>query len=160
MPSATRSAAVTPMLRTASSEGVVQLQHPIPDLQSLQGAYIQNVERLEETAERMSEASSDIGEEIRKLHLEQKLSSSRRSSLLSSVAPEEENATRSRPRNVSTGSFSNSIVDVNNAARCGGYSPGGYIGSPRGSLRSSSWSQGSANPSVARHRSTCGGEAW
>ena len=145
------------MLRTTSSDGVVQLQHPIPDLQSLQGAYVQNVERLEETAERMSSASSDIGEEIRKLQLEQRLSISRQSSLRSNPVQEEDNATRTRSRNVSTGSFTNSIVEVNSAARWGGYSPVGYLGSPRGSLRSGSWSQVSATPSVARRRSTSKG---
>jgi len=140
------------MLRTASSEGAVQLQHPTPDLQSLQGAYVQNVERLEETAERMSTASSDIGEEIRKMHLEQKLSDSRRSSMISAGVQEEE-VQNTRSRNLSASSFTNSIVEVNNAARYGGYSPGGYISSPKGSLRSGSWSQVSMTPSIPRQRS-------
>lgn len=153
MASDARSDAVNPLLRTASSEGVVQLQHPTPDLQSLQGAYVQNVERLEERAERMSSASSDIGEEIRKLQLEQKLSDSRRSSMMSNAIQEEEVAVRSRSRNVSTSSYSNSIVDVNNTARYGGYSPGGYVTSPKGSLRSGSWSQVSFTASIPRQRS-------
>jgi hypothetical protein len=60
----------------------VDLRHPVPDLdrQSLQGAYVGNIERLEEHAERMSEHGSDLGEEIRKLHTELKRSDSRRSS--------------------------------------------------------------------------------
>ncbi|KAJ4295191.1 hypothetical protein N0V90_007201 [Kalmusia sp. IMI 367209] len=114
------------------------IQHPTPDLQSLQGAYIGNIERLEEHAERMSEKGSDLGEEIRKLQLEQKLSDSRRSSLLSaSVAEEPIRTVGTRSRGASASSFTNSIVDVNGAARWGGYSPGGYKTSPAGSLRSS-----------------------
>lgn len=148
-----RSDAVNPLLRTASSEGAVQLQHPTPDLQSLQGAYVQNVERLEEHAERMSSTSSDIGEEIRKLRREQKLSDSRRSSMLSNAIQEEEIVTHSRSRNVSTSSYANSIVDLNNSARHGGYSPGGYMTSPKGSLRSGSWSQVSFTASIPRQRS-------
>jgi hypothetical protein len=113
------------------------LQHPMPDLQSLQGAYVGNIERLEEHAERMSERGSDLGEEIRKLQLEQKASDSRRSSLLSaSVADEPLRHVDTRSRGASASSFTNSIVDVNGAARWGGYSPGGYLASPTGSLRS------------------------
>jgi hypothetical protein len=114
------------------------LQHPMPDLQSLQGAYVGNIERLEEHAERMSERGSDLGEEIRKLQLEQKLSDSRRSSLLSaSVADEPLRHVDTRSRGASASSFTNSIVDVNGAARWGGYSPAAYLASPTGSLRSS-----------------------
>lgn len=126
-------------VRAADSSMSPDIQHPTPDLQSLQGAYVGNIERLEEHAERMSEKGSDLGEEIRKLHLEQKLSDSRRSSLLSaSVAEEPIRLVGTRSRGASTGSFTNSIVDVNGAARWGGFSPGGYLPSPTGSLRSSS----------------------
>ncbi|OAK96140.1 hypothetical protein IQ06DRAFT_296933 [Phaeosphaeriaceae sp. SRC1lsM3a] len=116
------------------------LRHPIPDLQSLQGAYVGNIERLEEHAERMSESGSDLGEEIRKLHTELKRSDSEASRHLST-----------RSRNVSVSSHANSIVDVNGAARWGGYSPGGYVTSPVGSLRSGSWSAQST--SAQRQRS-------
>ena len=58
----------------------VNLHHPLPDLQSVQGAYVGNISRLEEHAERMSEAGSDLNEEIRKLHTELKRSDSRRQS--------------------------------------------------------------------------------
>jgi hypothetical protein len=133
-------------MRTASASS--ELRHPVPDLQSLQGAYVQNVERLEERAERMS-LGSDIGEEIRKLHLEQKLSDSRRSSLLSNIDPQ----APPRSRNVSTGSFSNSIVEVNNAARYGGYSPNAFMASPIGSMRSGSWSHVSYTASFSGSRS-------
>ncbi|KAL5428142.1 hypothetical protein PMIN07_008746 [Paraphaeosphaeria minitans] len=131
--------------RTASPD----LQHPTPDLQSLQGAYVSNIERLEEHAERMSEKGSGLGEEIRKLHQEQKLSDSRRSSLLSaSVADEPIRRIDTRSRGASVSSFTNSIVDVKGAARWGGYSPGGYLASPTGSLRSSS-----SQPALQRQRS-------
>jgi hypothetical protein len=120
------------------------LRHPTPDLQSLQGAYVGNIERLEEHAERMSESGSDLGEEIRKLHSELKRSDSRRQSF--------DEATRqasNRSRNVSVSSHANSIVDVNGAARWGGYSPAGYVTSPGGSLRSGS----APAASVQRQRS-------
>jgi hypothetical protein len=135
-----RTASPEPMMRTASSEGSVNLQHPVPDLQSMQGAYVGNVERLERSAERLS-MTSDISEELRKLKLEQKRSESR-SSIRNS--PYEESGGPSIPlasRKFSSNSISNSIVGVNNAARSGGYSPGGWISSRGGSIRSGSFSQ-------------------
>jgi hypothetical protein len=130
----------------AKAQAKDDLRHPTPDLQSLQGAYVGNIERLEEHAERMSEAGSDLGEEIRKLHSELKRSDSRRQSF--------DEATRqvsNRSRNVSISSHANSIVDVNGSARWGGYSPGGYVTSPVGSLRSGSFSVPAT--SVQRQRS-------
>ncbi|KAJ6017418.1 hypothetical protein N7451_000797 [Penicillium sp. IBT 35674x] len=61
-----------PPLRSASSDIPIPLSHPTPDLQSLQGAYSGNVERLEQSAERLSSSTADIASEIRKLDLEQK----------------------------------------------------------------------------------------
>jgi hypothetical protein len=149
-------AAYTPMMASspppkagrfyAKAQAQDDIRHPTPDLQSLQGAYISNIERLEEHAERMSESGSDLGEEIRKLHSELKRSDSRRQSL--------DGATRqvsNRSRNVSVSSHANSIVDVNGPARWGGYSPGGYVTSPVGSLRSGSASAPAT--SVQRQRS-------
>ncbi|CAO2655988.1 Nn.00g047910.m01.CDS01 [Neocucurbitaria sp. VM-36] len=132
------------------------LRHPVPDLQSLQGAYIGNIERLEESAERMSEPGSDLQEEIRKSYSELKRSDSRRSSL-HSIQPVDDYARQysSRSRNVSTSSHANSIVDLNGGARWGGYSPGGYITSPVGSLRSGSWS----NPPTSTQRQRSGSKA-
>ena len=133
-------------------KGDAHLRHPVPDLQSLQGAYVGNIERLEEYAERMSESGSDLQEEIRKSYSDLKRSDSRRSSLRS-VQPLDE-PTRlfdTRSRNVSTSSHANSIVDLNGNARWGGYSPGGYVTSPVGSLRSGSWSNPPA--SMQRQRS-------
>jgi hypothetical protein len=135
-------------MRTASIEQSVQLRHPVPDLQSLQGAYVKNVENLEDRAERMS-MGSDIGEEIRKLQLEQKISDSRRASLYSNAAVEPE----VKSRNPSISSYANSIVEVNGAARYGGYSPAAFVGSPIGSIRSGSWSQvshGAVSRSMSR----------
>ncbi|KAL4742542.1 hypothetical protein BDV11DRAFT_180619 [Aspergillus similis] len=54
-------------LRTPTTERSVPLTHPTPGLQSLQGAYVHNVERLENAAERLSLSSADIGSEIRKM---------------------------------------------------------------------------------------------
>ena len=70
-------------LRTVSGEGAVDLRHPTPDLQTLQGAYVKNIEKLEQSAEELSQGGSDIGEEIRKMKLEQDRAS-RRSSMASS----------------------------------------------------------------------------
>jgi hypothetical protein len=135
-----------PIPARSPDKAKVDLRHPIPDLQSLQGAYIGNIERLEEHAERMSESGSDLGEEIRKLHTELKRSDSRRQSF---DGPTRQYSTRSR--NLSTSSHANSIVDLNGNARWGGYSPGGYVTSPVGSLRSGSFSNPSA--SIQRQRS-------
>ncbi|QDS74828.1 hypothetical protein FKW77_002651 [Venturia effusa] len=135
-------------MRKASIERSVQLRHPVPGLESLQGAYVKNVVNLEDTAERMSMGGSDIGEEIRKLQEEQKQSDSRRASLYSNAAVEPE--VRSLSRNPSVSSYANSIVDVNTTARYGGYSPAAFVTSPIGSIRSRSWSQVSRQRSMSK----------
>lgn len=61
-----------PPLRSASGDIPVPLSHPTPDLQSLQGAYLGNVERLEQSAEQLSSSSVDIESEIRRIDQEQK----------------------------------------------------------------------------------------
>jgi len=129
--------------RTVSREGSV-LRHPAPDLQSIQGAYWSNVERLERSAERLSLSTSGIGEEIRKMREEQRKSDSRHSSVLDSPIDDEHECSRSLSRKPSYGygsHASNSIVGTNNIARSGGFSPAAYVASPRGSVRSGSWSQ-------------------
>ncbi|KAJ5570105.1 uncharacterized protein N7459_009535 [Penicillium hispanicum] len=68
----TQHASPDPPLRSASSDPPIPLNHPTPDLQTIQGAYAGNVERLELSAERLSSSSADIGSEIRRLDLEQK----------------------------------------------------------------------------------------
>jgi hypothetical protein len=113
----------TPVVRTASGRKPA-LRHPTPDLHVLQGAYTGNIEHLERTAERLSMTSS-IDLAIKELHDEQKRSDSRRSSLAS--MPEMAGISR-QMSNVS------SIVEVNLAARSGGYSPGGFMMSPKGSI--------------------------
>jgi hypothetical protein len=116
-----------PPVRTASVSRNLPLNHPIPDLQSIQGAYVRNVERLEESAERLSTTSSLEDEIQRQRSLARRSSAaSSRSSLRGAQ----------RPRNISTTSMSNSIIGVNSAARTGGYSPSAYITSPTGSIRS------------------------
>ena len=126
--------------RTVSREGSV-LRHPTPDLQSIQGAYLGNIERLEQSAERLS-LSSDIGEELRKMRIEQRKSSSRRSSILAAPNQEKDAFTPiHRQFSYEYGSHaSNSIVSTNNLARNGGFSPAAYYASPRGSVQSGSWS--------------------
>ena len=120
-----------PPVRTASVSRHLPLHNPVPDLQSLQGAYVRNVERLEESAERLSTTSS-LDDEIRK-----QKDLARRSSAASSRSSLQNG--QHRPRNISTTSMSNSIVAVNTAARSGGYSPyspSAYITSPTGSIQS------------------------
>ena len=126
--------------RTVSREGSV-LRHPTPDLQSIQGAYVGNIERLEQSAERLS-LSSDIGEELRKMRIEQRNSHSRRSSVLHAHNEETEAIIPlHRQFSYEYGSHaSNSIVGMNNVARSGGFSPAAYYASPRSSVRSGSWS--------------------
>ena len=132
-------------VRTVSREGSV-LRHPTPDLQSLQGAYVGNVERLEQSAARLS-LSSNIGEELHKLKMEQRRSDSRHSSALNSPSEVGEHAP-SMNRQMSQGyssRASNSIVGTNNVARSGGFSPAAYFASPRNSVRSAgTWSHQSS----------------
>ena len=132
--------------RTASINRDTPLRHPAPDLQSLQGAYVKNVERLEESAERLSVTSS-LEEELQKMKFEQKHPSRQSSARLNRVGP-----APTVTRQFSSGSATNSIIDLHTAARSGGYSPSGYITSPRESAFSSSWSQ----PSVPGHPTSDG----
>ena len=122
----------------------ISLQHPTPDLQSLQGAYLANVERLEQSAERLS-MSSDIGEELRKLKMEQRKSESRRSSIPQMQGEDGESSVPGhRQFSYEYGSHaSNSIIGTNNLARSGGFSSEAYFASPRSSIRSETWSRSS-----------------
>lgn len=130
--------------RTVSREGSV-LRHPTPDLQSLRGAYVGNIERLEQSAERLSSSGSDIGEELRKIKMEQKKADSRRLSILNSHNEDEVHSPLNRQTSYGYGSHaSNSIVGTNNVARSGGFSPAAYFASPRNSVRSGSWSHQSS----------------
>lgn len=128
----------TPPARTSSTASI-PLSHPTPDTskRSRSGAYVGNIAALEATAERFSLTSS-IEEAIRNEHNELKRSDSRRSAILQATSPKNKSPTSdsgsspNRPR-VST-SRTNSIRALNNAARLGGYSPGGYVMTPNGSL--------------------------
>ena len=132
------------LVRTVSREGSGPMRHPVPDLQALQGAYISNIERLEQSAERLS-MSSDIGEALRSMKLEQKRSESRRSSILGPQWKGAAASVQSASRRFSSGSgTSNPIARLNSAVRAGGYSPGAYIPSPAASLRSPSWTHHTA----------------
>ncbi|MCJ1249196.1 hypothetical protein MMC30_006419 [Trapelia coarctata] len=136
--------------RTVSREGSLPLRHPTPDLQSLQGAYIGNVERLEQSAERLS-LSSDIGEELRKMKLEQKKSESRSSSRRTTQSGQGIIIPASS-RQFSTGSHtSSSILGLNNVARSGGLSLSGHMASPVGSIRSPSRPHQSSRRPPALH---------
>jgi len=115
-----------PARRTASGRSIA-LRHPTPDLQVLQGAYTGNIEHLEEMAERLSMTSS-IDVAIREMHMEQKRNDSRKSSLLSSPT------TMDMPDVTRQISNASSILDTNNLARAGGYSPAGFMMSPKGSV--------------------------
>ncbi|KAJ6021243.1 hypothetical protein N7540_006747 [Penicillium herquei] len=108
-----------PPLRSPSSDAPIPLSHPTPDLQAIQGAYAGNVERLEQSAERLSSTTQDIGSEIRKMDQEQKRRqscSSASNSIIrngafssgTSIARSSHGSTRSRStrqRSVSGGSY-------------------------------------------------------
>jgi hypothetical protein len=138
--------------RTASISRDTPLRHPAPDLQSLQGAYVKDVERLEESAERLSVTSS-LEEELQKMKLEQRRPSRQSSAPITRVGPEP-----ILTRQLSSGSATKSIIDLHTAARSGGYSPSGYITSPRESAFSGSWSQPSiqGRPSLKGSRLASG----
>lgn len=103
-----------PPLRSASSDTPIPLSHPVPDLQSLQGAYGGNIERLEQSAERLTSSTADIASEIRKMDQEQKRRSCsstsnsihpRNGAFSPSVIASPQGSTRStRQRSVSGGS--------------------------------------------------------
>ncbi|WYZ43468.1 hypothetical protein EsH8_VI_001167 [Colletotrichum jinshuiense] len=125
-----------PIVRTISDSNAFTLKHPVPDLNCRSGAYIGNVAALEKSAERLSMTSS-IEDAIRDLHGELKRSDSRRSSILAasvaaSQSPIEDPSAQPGPLRVIPPVAS--IVELNNAARLGGYSPSGYVMSPNHSL--------------------------
>ena len=67
------------------SRDAAPISHPTPGLQTKQGAYVGNISRLEDSAEKMS-LSMDIEAELQKLRDEQKQAEgSRRSSLANSI---------------------------------------------------------------------------
>ncbi|KAF3801500.1 hypothetical protein GCG54_00014714 [Colletotrichum gloeosporioides] len=143
-----------PIVRTTSDSNTFILKHPVPDLNCRSGAYVGNVAALEKTAERLSMTSS-IEDAIRDLHGELKRSDSRRSSILAasvaaSQSPIDDAAAQPGPLRVIPPVAS--IVELNNAARHGGYSPSGYVMSPNhsltGRLRSGSKNSASGRPEI------------
>ena len=124
--------------RTASISRDLPMNHPAPDLQSLQGAYVKNVERLEESAERLSMTSS-LEEELQKMKFEQRQRSRQSSRQVNSFVPLSIDTGR-----FSAGSFTSSILGLTNTAMSGGLPPSPYVTSPRESALSGSWSQPSA----------------
>ncbi|EAS36236.3 uncharacterized protein CIMG_01590 [Coccidioides immitis RS] len=113
------------ILQSPATDGP-DLCHPTPDLQSLQGAYVGNVERLEKTAERLSLAL-DSGDNIANLEDEQGVRTL--GSPIGSI----------RSRKQSVGSCTGPID-----TRSGVYSPRRQSSSPRRSIQSPPSSQASA----------------
>ncbi|KAI7189907.1 hypothetical protein KC363_g4691 [Hortaea werneckii] len=113
------------------------------------------VMNLEQQAEEMSQGGSDIGEEIRRMNEESK-ERSRQSSIQSSHQGDFSGSRGTTgaglERYGSSRSRASSHAQSVGAARWGGYSPGGYVGSPVGSIHSGSWS----HASVARKASASG----
>jgi hypothetical protein len=123
--------------RTASIGSRLPLRHPTPDLQSMQGAYVKNVERLEESAERLSMTSS-LAEELRKMKFGQ-----RQEQRQSSAPVGHTTSVRHTSRQVSASSLSNSILGINISAGPVGPPTSKQLKSPQGSVRSGLWSQAS-----------------
>ncbi|OQO13461.1 hypothetical protein B0A48_01689 [Cryoendolithus antarcticus] len=129
-------------MRKSSSGTATPVSVPTPtrELSFRNGAYITNITRLEQSAEKMSEDGSDIGEEIRRLNDAEKLRS-RQNSIQNSHQGDVISG-RTAPLEASRSRGSSNVVDLNGVARQGGFSPGGYVGSPVGSVRShESWSR-------------------
>lgn len=141
------------IIRTAS--GRSRLRHPTPDINARSGSYTGNIAALEATAERFSMTSS-IDDAIREAHNELKRSDSRRSSILATSVRSGDHGTDSPlgllPA-IPLGQQS-SIVGLNNAARTGGYSPGGFIMSPTQSITGRLRSASKGSSALSRANST------
>ncbi|KAK4502458.1 hypothetical protein PRZ48_005883 [Zasmidium cellare] len=134
---------------------VSEVRSPAPgSLDAFQPTYARNIDRLERSAEELSQGGSDIGEEIRKMSRQNSIQSSHKGDLSVIVPPPPRRMGSGRS---GSGSYANnsSIVDVNSNARWGGYSPGGFITSPTGSVRSgSSWTHASMNRAASGTQSS------
>ncbi|KAJ4422049.1 hypothetical protein N0V82_003345 [Gnomoniopsis sp. IMI 355080] len=141
------------IIRTAS--GRSRLRHPTPDINARSGSYTSNIAALEATAERFSMTSS-IDDAIREAHNDLKRSDSRRSSILAASVRSGDHGTDS-PLGllppIPLGQQS-SIVGLNNAARTGGYSPGGFIMSPTQSITGRLRSASKGSSALSRANST------
>ncbi|KAK3293667.1 uncharacterized protein B0H64DRAFT_218210 [Chaetomium fimeti] len=128
-----------PIVRT-SSNASLSLSHPAPDPNKLSqaGNFLGNIAALEATAERLSMTSS-IEDAIREEHNELKRTESRRSSILRArAASTSDSGSVHGQSQLSVASRQNSILGINNAARSGGYSPGGFVMSPHHSMSAAS----------------------
>ena len=105
----------TGRIRTAITGTKVPLRHPTPDLQSLHGAYTKNVERLEESAERLSLTTS-LKEEFQKMKFEQC-----REQIESSASVGNAPSVRPTSRQVSAASLSGSIVGTDTWTKPSGH---------------------------------------
>ncbi|KAK4167483.1 hypothetical protein QBC43DRAFT_142411 [Cladorrhinum sp. PSN259] len=125
------------LVRTASTASI-NLTHPTPDVNkhSQSGVFLGNIAALEATAERLSMTSS-IEDAIRQEHNELKRTESQRSSILQRARAASGSDCGS-VKQLSIASRKNSILEANNAARFGGYSPGGYVMSPQTSISGAS----------------------
>ncbi|KAI1780250.1 hypothetical protein F4818DRAFT_419 [Hypoxylon cercidicola] len=145
-----------PIVRAASTKSV-SLRHPTPDSNTRSSSHVTNIAQLEATAEKLSMTSS-IEDAIRDLHEEQKRNDSRRSSILAasigSIPEDNEPASFLIPKPLSTAS---SILETNNAARYGGYSPAGFIMSPNPSLLSNPTRLRSGSGTLSAAESEVGG---
>lgn len=121
------------------------VRQPVPGPQSPHLSMASSVEKLEESAERMS-MGSDITGEIQRVWAEQKRRDSDRDAAMNSPAP-----TRKR----SSSSASRSIIDTNSTARRGGFSPAGYVPSPHPTFRSSNSDTGLARQDTTSDSPQC-----
>lgn len=127
----------TGRIRTASVGPKLPLKHPTPELQSMQGACIKNVERLEESAERLSLTSS-LKEEFQKMKFEQR-HEQRQSSAPAANAP----STNPASRQISAASLSGSFIGIDSLTRSAGFTSSRQARSRKGSVLSASRSQAS-----------------
>ncbi|ROW08563.1 hypothetical protein VPNG_06252 [Cytospora leucostoma] len=145
------------IVRTASTHSV--LRHPTPDttINARSGSYTSNIAALEATAERFSMTSS-IEDAIRHAHEELKRTDSRRSSILAaSVRSGGDFPGIDSPPGIAPAPLfarKTSIVGLNNEARSGGYSPGGFIMSPAQSLTERLTSGSKSSGALSRANST------
>ncbi|RMZ85117.1 hypothetical protein DV738_g380, partial [Chaetothyriales sp. CBS 135597] len=116
-----------PRVRTASVPRNLPLNHPTPDLHTIQGAYARHVERLEEGAERLSMTSSLQHQGMNEMEKERPSPEPSRNSSLRHTASHTASARQS-----SVVSPPNSISDKS-VKRADGYSP---VSPPTGSPRS------------------------
>lgn len=131
LPQPHSSAAPAPgRIRTASIGASLPLRHPTPDLQSMQGAYIKKVERLEESAERLS-VTSILQEGLQKMKFDQR-PEQRQSSAPIGNTP----AVYDTSRQVSSPELTNSISGYDSSAKLGSPYCSRRVNSPKPSLLS------------------------